>query len=308
MCAKLPGHTHSLSPLPSGIDWCCPSLGGPFENHSVEPAAGWATCSRDDGRLAIAFPDLLPYLLGNFETVEEVVQFMDPTKVQVWGKKLVLCCATPHSIVLMVRCAVRAVGRNLVASVQRRHASEAVCIAGGMADGVLPGPHLTLPTMWYCPWHAKPHHSLRCSQPAWPHSRHSQPHGNYCPLPNTAVSATHWVQVTTYFGDESIEALLTVAGLEWGVMPLHISLMDATGDAALIQFVPEDVSDEASPPPPSPVHSVDSFRGQLCPGGAWPCMALCHFLPLFLACIGTTGHCKQSCSVLQACTYMHLFN
>lgn len=38
-------------------------------------------CS-SDGRQALAFPDLIPYLLANFETVQEVVDFMDPAEVQ----------------------------------------------------------------------------------------------------------------------------------------------------------------------------------------------------------------------------------
>lgn len=39
----------------------------------------------DDGRQALAFPDLVPYLLANFGTVQEAVNFLDPTKVQVGG-------------------------------------------------------------------------------------------------------------------------------------------------------------------------------------------------------------------------------
>lgn len=39
--------------------------------------------SSDDGRTALPFPELLPYLLGTFSTVEEVAAFMDPAMVQV---------------------------------------------------------------------------------------------------------------------------------------------------------------------------------------------------------------------------------
>lgn len=48
-----------------------------------------APCS-NDGLQALAFPDLIPYLLANFETVQEVVDFMNPAEVQVGGARLSL--------------------------------------------------------------------------------------------------------------------------------------------------------------------------------------------------------------------------
>jgi penicillin V acylase-like amidase (Ntn superfamily) len=41
-------------------------------------------CS-DDGRRALTFVDLLPYLLASCGTVQEALDFMDPTQLQVGG-------------------------------------------------------------------------------------------------------------------------------------------------------------------------------------------------------------------------------
>lgn len=68
---------------PPASVWC---RARPHRQQTGAPLPPRTCCRSDDGRQALGFPDVVPYLLANFETVQQAVDFLDPAQLQVQGQ------------------------------------------------------------------------------------------------------------------------------------------------------------------------------------------------------------------------------